>query len=110
MFVLQHFLMDRSKGTKCKSPGYTDCYVGEIVLNGQATQFLCGLESEKKAPTQRQVNHESRQRGVDLVYDPEAVCLNRLCRVQCVSYSELHGARRAESNRTCEDMLMRTDF
>ena len=30
-------------------------------------------------------------------------CMNRLCRVQCVSYSELHGARRAESNRTCED-------
>ena len=24
-------------------------------------------------------------------------CLNRLCRVQCVSYSELHGARRADS-------------
>ena len=30
-------------------------------------------------------------------------CMNRLCKVQCVSYSELHGARRAESNRTCED-------
>ena len=37
-------------------------------------------------------------------------CLNRLCRVQCVSYSELHGARRADSNRLARLMLMRTDF
>ena len=39
-------------------------------------------------------------------------CLNRLCRVQCVSSRELHGARRADSNRLArfnahEDRLLK---
>ena len=41
------------------------------------------------------------------IMDP---CLNRLRRVQCVSSRELHGARRADSNRLARLMLMRTDF
>ena len=45
-------LSDRSKGQKCEVPGFKDKMVGEVVLAGEGTAFLCGLESSKKAPTQ----------------------------------------------------------
>ena len=64
-------LSDRSKGQKCKVPGFKDKMVGEVVLTGEGTAFLCGLESSKKAPTQRQVNALSKERNIKLVFDPD---------------------------------------
>jgi len=69
-------LIDQSKGKKCKSPGFTDCCVGEIVLSGQATRYLCGIDDENSpaAPKkQTQVAAMSNDRKVDLVFDPEAM-------------------------------------
>ena len=66
-------LSDKSSGVKCAVPTYSDKMVGEVILKGDCTKFLCGLESSPGPPTQQQVAALSKERGVNLVFDPE-VC------------------------------------
>ena len=64
-------LRDKSSGIKCAVPTYSDKMVGEVILKGDCTKFLCGLESSPGPPTQQQVAALSKERGVSLVFDPE---------------------------------------
>ena len=64
-------LSDKSSGVKCAVPTYSDKMVGEVILKGDCTKFLCGLESSPGPPTQQQVAALSKERGVNLVFDPE---------------------------------------
>ena len=64
-------LSNRSSGTACKVDAYKDKMVGEVVLAGEGTRFLCGLETSPGTPTQRQVNVLAKERGIDIVFDPD---------------------------------------
>ena len=64
-------LIDQDNGTKCECPGFTDKYVGEVVLDGPVTQFHCGLPSSNKSPSQAQVAALAKSIGVPLVFDPK---------------------------------------
>ena len=64
-------MSNKSSGIKCAVPTYSDKMVGEVILKGDCTKFLCGLESSPGPPTQQQVAALSKERGVSLVFDPE---------------------------------------